>query len=582
MEEKRDWSRNRYIRGEMSHKSRWFTDDIINIYVKKLRDSYKNDTIGYFDCYVTSVMAINTITNDARSMRKWCEATKKICDLETKKFVIIPFQADGNHWVVCVVIPTTHHILLYDSFCRDIDIIDISQLHCIDKVKDFLHNYGAINGVEHFRTVPWLTVPIPFKKTQSDKYTCGTFVLMVAHLFTIETDGIIPTYISINNVQRIHGGLLDEFRRTKDVELLDHSSVISQTNSKRLDLSTIARADVLKGSFRGDGVLDVLHYPMLRDTSLNKLFEKKQIEKNSENINVMGEKRSVYSQKLEFAEGSYITLDKFCIDDFGVANIRTIELVAEKIMASVKHDVMRQYKKYVIDMFCDFRFGGNFFILERYIMRYIFSKSMGQCIIRINIAREDISCDTIVPFHDYDHTRAKNSIRTRRDLINDSINRNDALHALMDHFGERARVKTWKNRTEWMENPDCDSTPSVRILILGNEEARRDLSEIRDIFLLSRCSDEFSDPKDKRVLVSVLLEIEKDELYTQILFRKDNGAQYHDDGSCAKIVTDYTTIKKMIYAETLKERIVTFYSQLKGGILCDTLRTNKKQKLVLF
>lgn len=566
----------------MSIRAKWFTDELINRYICKLKEIHKRDSVGFFDCYVTDLMTIKVITDDGNAMRKWCIATKKICDLDTKNFIVIPFQADGNHWVLCVVIPRTHHILLYDSFCGEYNRIEISQLWCIDKVKDFLCNYGLINGVEHFYAIPWLTVPIPFDRVQNDKYTCGTFVVIVAHLFSILPEGQIPTLISIKNIEKIHKYLLNEFSQTKTISILDKEIVFTGLKMGKLNLDTIQAIDILRGkNYCEDGILKALFHPMINkssETRAPQLYEKRHNEKRKENINVLGEKRSVYSQPLEFDKDSMIIADKFVIDSFGIANRDAIERIAENIMETVKDAAMIEHKRYTIDLFCDFHFGNNFFLLERCIMRYISIRSIGQCDVYINVVMDGLAVDTLVPFHDYCQTEVKNIVKKKRDSIHDVIDRNDALYSLMSHNGDMIKVKTWESWMEWMDCPRTHPGPSVRILILGNEDTKRELSCIRDDFLLSRCEDTFLDPKNKRILVSILFEREKDELYTQILFRKDPHTKYTDNQEEKKIVSDYPCMKKLICVESEKEWIVTFYSHLKHAILCDALQPNKKRK----
>lgn len=562
----------------------YMDDVIIHTYIGKLRETFKNESIGYLDSYVTELMVIKKITDDERAMKKWCEETKKVCDIQDKIFTIIPMLADGNHWIVSVIIPSTHHILLYDSFCGVTNRIEVSELHCIDKVKDFLCNYGRFNGIEHFYSMPWLTCPIPFDKLQRDKYTCGTFVLVIIHLFTVIRKGHVPTFLGIKNITNIHKFILREFSERREVNLLSEKLICENVLFESQDVHKFNTVD-FGGSIMNScsrGILRAISHPLDRTERESDPMDMSFLDKKKQNIQIIGEKRSVYSPALEFEKDAYIIGGRSVSDVFSKINRQIIENIAARIAVTVENQVMGEYREYSVEIFCDIKFGENFLLFERYLIQFLSRNSRGLFKIYLNVTDDGIKHDVRVPFHDYDHQMITDMVEDKRDEIHDIINANDAIYNLLTHNVHNVGVIKWKNWREWMAFPRTDSIQSVRILLLPNDAVIEEIVSIRRDFIHSSGTVFPVDPQIKTVLVSILLERERDEIYTQILYSRDPKKPQETSSTDDFLVADLACVRKFVYSENENEKIHIFCSQINHGILCDKPHSNRTGKTLLF
>lgn len=125
--------------------------------------------------------------------------------LHDKKKWLIPYNINGNHWILFVVCIQDHFIFLYDSLIGGLTIQEAAErllctgekIDIADRIREFLYVYGTYMQHPHFFLVPWKLIQAPLTETQQDGVSCGLYVCRIAELHTFLPNNI-PVNIGVN------------------------------------------------------------------------------------------------------------------------------------------------------------------------------------------------------------------------------------------------------------------------------------------------------------------------------------------------------------------------------------------------
>jgi hypothetical protein len=565
--------------------SEWFIDDIINGYMDLLEEKYKDKNIAYANCFIPSLMINKMKSNDDEGLIRLCEKIKQNYNLEEKKKWIVPFSQNNTHWLIVIVFPKMHKIFYYNSTSNT---IDLKTINCIDKIKDLLIAYGNINGIEHFVTIPWTVCQMRYSRLQDDIITCGTHILVVAHIAGLIQDNLVPMDIKIECHKEIHIDLLKYHRKNKLPFLFDIENL---KLLNRITWKTVAIPDYYDQSIVRKQTLpmqlSVLVHPLhVIQGNPNIVIDYKT--KDIININIIRQKQFCYNAKQEFMNKPLYS-NSIVRDKFGIINNNLCAQLVDNIIDAIESEIAYEIKEnYTVDLFCDYWLGKNPMLLEQKFILAIKDRFKRLLSFNINVKACNVISDILVPFYDYSRSKVQELLHKHKLSIYELIDINDALFSIMEKMEKyHLNVYKWTDIDQWITDKQIARSNYLRILVLDNKIFSENEDYFRQNFLSKN-----SIASVKNIIISIFMDYEDGQVCAELIWESDirHTSQKMDLDTYTtskKSKNDYYPIrsdfvKNLFYPKESTDQIVRLWQRMHYTFLCDPKNRIKRNKIVLF